>query len=317
MLKLKSISPSRIKTFDMCKFKYWLTYHTDNKLKSNWGAAHGSLLHNILECYANGEDMDWTSRLYKGYAGKLETNDKQGNPCLMETPLIWAKGKDYTEKRPYCDTCPYALKEDGICTISLENLNNLSGCPRDLFDGSISMLESTINRYENTWKKILKSPDGKPLGTEYQFNILIDGTDVPMIGVMDLVIHEDNDTIHIMDYKTGSWTQTYEECRNDIQVKMYSLAARKEFIEDVNKKGYRYKNIILTFDYFTKHPITLAFTAEEDKQTELYVKSKIQEIQSTDWITRIVKSNDDFDWKCKSLCDTVVCSKEWKGRFEP
>ncbi len=321
MLKLKSISPSRIKTYDMCKFKYWLTYHCpDIKLRSNWGAVHGSLLHDVLENYSNGQDTDWTARLYRGYGGKLTTKDRHGKTEIMDSPLLLAKNNEYSDKKPYCDTCPYADHNDGVCAISLQKLSNLSGCPRDLFDTSISMLESTIERYQDIWKKMLRKPDGTPAGTEYEFNIVIPGTDVPMIGIMDLVIEEDPDTIHVMDYKTGSWTQTYDECRQDIQIKMYSLAARREFLDDVNKKGYKYKNVILTFDYFTKQPITLAFTADEDKATEQYVYQKINEIQSTDWINRIVKSNDDFQerwaWKCRSLCDTGVCSREWKGRFQ-
>lgn len=319
MLKLKSISPSRIKTFDMCRFKYWLTYNCPNiKLKSNFGASHGSLIHDILENYSSGTDTDWASRLYRGYAGKLETKDRSGNVVVMETPLKLAKTKEFQDKKPYCDTCPYAT--NNACSISQEPLDNLSGCPRDLFDNSINMLQQTIDRYQNTWKKILKR-DGIIIGTEYEFNILIPGTSVPMIGIMDLVIEENADTIHIIDYKAGSWTQDYKECKEDIQVRMYSLAARREFIDDINNKGYKYKNIILTFDYFTKQPITLAFTKDEDNKTEKYVCDKIKEIESTEYIWRIVKSNEDFQsksaWKCNSLCDTVVCSTEWKGRFKP
>ena len=63
---IKNASASRIETFNTCLFKYWLTYHEKAKLKSNWGASHGSLLHDILEKYANGSDKDWMDRLYKG-----------------------------------------------------------------------------------------------------------------------------------------------------------------------------------------------------------------------------------------------------------
>lgn len=320
MLKLKSCSPSRIKTFDMCKFKYWLTYHCPGlKLKSNWGAAHGSLLHDVLENLANGTDTDWMSRLYRGYAGELSTLDRKGQPEIMETPLVWAKPKEYADKRPYCDTCPY--KEGDKCRISKESLDKLTGCPRGLFDGSVSMLENTIKRYQNgIWNKMLRDARGVPIGTEYQFEIKVAGSDVPLIGIMDLVIEEDPETIHIIDYKSGAWTQTYEECREDIQVQIYSMASRKEFIEDVNGKGYKYKNVILTFDYFTNDPITLAFTADEDAETERWTAAKIKEIESTNWIDRIVRSNEDFSqkwaWKCRSLCDTEVCGSKWTGKFE-
>jgi hypothetical protein len=140
-----------------------------------------------------------------------------------------------------------------------------------------------------------------------------------MIGIMDLVIEEDPETVRVIDYKTGSWTQDYAECRDDIQVKMYDLAAYKEFVLDVGNKGYMYKNVMLTFDYFTKNPITLAFTDLDREYTEQFVLDKIKEIQDTDWINRIVRSNDEFAerraWKCRAMCDTNICGAQWVGNF--
>jgi hypothetical protein len=326
MLKLKSISPSRIKTFDTCKYKYWLTYHCpDIVLRSNWGAEHGSLVHDVLENYSNGNDLDPIGRLYRGYGGTLETLDRYQQPEIMKSPLVWAKPKDYNDKEPHCDTCPYVKAEEGVCGISREPLDNLPGCPRDLFDGSISMVERAINRYKERWPKTLKDKKGVPIGCEYGFRINIPGTNVPMIGYMDLVIEENPETIHVIDYKTGSWTQDYQECRDDIQVKMYSLASRREFIDDISNKGYNYKNVILTFDYFTKNPITVAFTEEEDLETEKFVLDKINEIESTQWINRIVRNNEELETKtrfgqvaftCKYLCDSNVCKENWQGKFE-
>ena len=323
-MKLINISPSRIKTFDSCLFKYFLTYETDLVLKTNFGAVNGSLIHDILEHYANGKDTNWRARLFKGYAGTLAATNRKDKPILMESPLRWAKADAFQNKEPFCDTCEY--KDKSHCSISLEPLNNLTGCPKDLFDKSLSLVSQTIESYEDVWKKILKNKDGVPIGTEYSFEIVVPGTDVPMIGIMDLVIEEDPETIHIIDYKTGVKSQSYQECLNDIQVKMYSLAARREFIDDIHKKGYKYKNIILTFDYFQDKPITLALTEEQDLETEKFVFNKIKEIQQTTWIHRIVKDNVNFDerspsggfkhFKCKYLCDSDLCSKQWKGRFE-
>jgi len=326
MLKLKSISPSRIKTFDMCKYKYWLTYCTDAVLKSNWGAAHGSLIHDILEFYSTGDDPDWTARLYRGYGGILDTLDRFQKPAIMESPLVWAKPEEFAEKKPYCDTCPYANKEANQCDISLDKLDNLLGCPKTLFDGSISMIEQTIGRYEATWDNLLRDTNGVPTGVEYGFRIpLAARPDVPIHGYMDLVVEEDSETIHVYDYKAGKHTQNYKECHDDIQSRMYSLACRKEFIEDVNNKGYKYKHVMLTFDYFRNRPITLAFTAEEDQATEQFVIDKIHEIESTRWIDRIVRNDEELETKtrygqvafvCKYLCDSKVCKSRWEGRFE-
>ena len=118
MLELKSVSPSRIKTYDMCKFKYWLTYHCPEvSLKSNWGASHGSLVHDVLENYSTGRDLDWVSRLYRGYGGVLESLDRHQKPTTVESPLVWAKPKDYADNRPHCDTCPQADTKQNQCKI--------------------------------------------------------------------------------------------------------------------------------------------------------------------------------------------------------
>lgn len=330
-MDISSISPSRIKTFQACVFKYFLTYHTKEKLKSNWGAAHGSLIHDLLENYANDNDKKWMSRLYKGYAGELDTLDKFGKPTVMETPLVWAKPEDYADVRPKCDTCPFA--QDGICKINKERLDDLTGCPKKLFESSIKMMETTLDRYSVLFDK---NPD-MIIGTEYNFRTRISGTkltnyaaeswkkrdpkylqgglEVPMIGVMDLVIERDPETVEIIDYKTGKYAQSYDECLEDIQVRAYSWASRKEFIEDINNKGYNYKNIILTFDYFQERPKTVTFTEQEDIETEREIASVIKQIQDTTWITRVI-GNGSFNWKCNGLCDTAVCEKVWKGKFQ-
>jgi hypothetical protein len=254
----------------------------------------------------------------------LETLDRDGEMEMMESPLVWAKEQEYQNKKPMCDVCPYAVGES--CSISLEKLDQLTGCPRELFDGSISMLEEVIGRYTNTWDKILRDDQGVPIGAEYQFAIPLEGRpDVPIIGFMDLVVTEDGDTVHVIDYKAGKKTQGYMECREDIQAKMYSLACRKEFIEDVSGKGYNFKNVVLTFDYFREKPTILSFTEEEDAATEKFVVDKINEIEGTDWIDRIVRDNQELETKtkwgqvaftCKYLCDSDVCKANWDGRFQ-
>jgi hypothetical protein len=312
-MKLKSISPSRIKTWDMCRFKYWLTYHTDRKLKQNWGGCHGSLIHDILENYSNGDDTDWMQRLYDGYGGTLETLDYHQKPTVMESPLVWAKPKDYAEKTPHCDACPYK-GQDGTCTINREPLDELSGCPKFLFDGSIKMLREVMDQYRDIWPKILRDPQGKMIGAEYGFRMPLPGVDVPVIGFMDLAIDHGNGTLEIIDYKTGVWTQNYADCRKDIQVRTYSLASRRTFVDDIEGRGFDFDNVIMTFDYFQGKPITLAFTEEEDAETERELSAKVREIQDAHDIFRCVRDPDTF-WKCRSLCDSAVCKDEWKGKF--
>jgi hypothetical protein len=313
-MKLKSISPSRIKTWDTCRFKYWLTYHTDLKLKENWGGMHGSLIHDVLENFTNGKDTDWMGRLYKGYGGVLDTLDYHQRPIVMESPLVWAKPKDFAEKQPMCDSCPYK-GDDGTCIISREQLTELSGCPRDLFQGSIAMVQFVMEKYKDIWPHILRDSEGNMIGTEYGFRLPLPGTDVPVIGYMDLVVVWPDGVVEIIDYKTGTWTQTYDDCMKDIQVKTYALAARRIFVDDILDQGFDFKDVILTFDYFQGKPVTVGFTEEQDQETANELVKKVREIESAHDIWRCVRDPDTF-WKCKALCDKDVCKAQWKGKFK-
>ncbi len=307
-MQLKSISPSRIKTFETCLFKYFLTYNMPEvKLKSNFGALNGTLIHDILQNFATKNDRDWLTRLYKGYAGLLATKDKFDKDTILESPLKWAKNSDFKDKKPFCDTCRF--KKDTICGISQEPLEKLNGCPKMLFEKTIDMVEKVLKRY----KALYDRPD-LIIDTEYSFEIPISDTDINLIGVMDLIIKRDDETIEIIDYKSGNHTQNYEECMQDIQVRCYSWAGRKEFIEDINKKGHNFKYCLLTFDYFSASPIELACTLQQDQDTEQKLKDVIQKIRETTLIKRII-GNGDFNWQCKSMCDPDICSKYWKGNF--
>jgi hypothetical protein len=309
---IKNISASRLETFAMCIFKYFLTYHDKVKLKSNWGASHGTLLHDILEKYANGTDHDWMRRLYEGYAGQLKTDDKFGEKITLESPLIWAKPADFAEQKPHCDTCPFRDSINGVCKISQEPLDKLKGCPKKLFENSIRILEGVFRRYNEIYNN-----KESILGTEYriEFNLTqADGTLMPLVCILDLVRKINDDTVEIIDYKFGNKTKTYDELMVDTQALICSYASRKEFIEDINKKGHKFKNVMLTFDYFMASPITVAFTEKDDLTTEKRILQKALKIQETKKVTRVIGSGD-FDWKCKAMCDVAVCKAKWKGNF--
>jgi hypothetical protein len=291
----------------MCPFKYWLTYCLKVKLKTNFGAVHGNLLHDILEYYAKREDRDWMRRLYEGYSGRLQTENSFGQAVVLESPLQYAKDKDYKEQTPLCDTCPF--KGDGICNISREPLDDLSGCPKKLFQESINLMEYALAKYGDSYD------DGSLIGAEYRFKHQPETWNVPGIGIMDLVRRVDDETVEIIDYKTGNWVNKYDECIEDIQPRFYSMIGRKIFVDDIENQGYNFKNVFVTFDYFKGQTVRMAFSEEDDRQTEIYIANIIQKIQDTDLVTRIAYGDNEFKRICYNLCDVAVCSNEWKGNF--
>lgn len=337
-MEIKQISASRIKTYEHCQFKYVLSYmlyechecektfytpemyenacpycksinYSRPQLSTNWGAVHGSALHEVMENYAiamrgvhedgrpvtddeKAKYLDWRSNVLAAY----KRNDKGF--------AIWdiAKVKDTDAKTKWCHSCKAPTK--GICEITGEVMEK--NCPKALYKESLELVEKYLDRYGPIFK------NRKILGIEKAFVIDFGEKDRlgnPIIsnGFMDLVTELDEDTVEVIDYKFGAWVPTFEEFSEDTQVKLYSLAARTLFPQ--------YKEVIITFDYIRKNPISIAFTAEDDEETKKAVVQKWHKIENPQKVRRTIVDGDGCEpsssWKCKVMCDVKWCQKEW------
>ena len=159
------------------------------------------------------------------------------------------------------------------------------------------MLEFYIKKYHNKFCN-------KCIAIEKSFNIDL-GDDVIINGYIDLVLGIDKYAIESIDYKTGSWCKSFTELQNDTQARLYSIAIKNEYPE--------FKNYLLTFDYFQKSPITVAFTDKQDLDMIIKIKKRYYDIKNNNYPTRIplCKNGNPF-WKCKSLCDRKLCDDVWR-----
>lgn len=334
-MRINSISASRQKTYEKCQYKYLLTYclftcqqcketfydveFKDDKcpycksesikkieMKSNWGAAHGTALHWILENYANAcrgtfedgsiitdEDkqwmLDWQNQIGEIYK---RGHKHQNNPKFSILDL--AKPKDFNNVDKICQSCPFFKNK--ICEIAGINPDDMDGCPRQLYADSINLMTAHMSRMDKIYKK------KKILGVEAAFTLdlgCIDEAKNPMkaLGFMDFVYEVDKETIEMIDYKFGAHTQTYDEVYNDIQAKIYSVALKQLF------PGY--ETYLLTFDYMRGQPVTVTYCQEQDDKTkEDLIKTwvKIQEPQSV---------SRNLGWWCNAMCDKKLCDREW------
>ncbi len=345
-MDIKLISASRVKTYEHCKYKYVLnymlkecegcgeTFYTvemgDEKkcpicgsekygrphMRSNWGALHGSALHEIMENYANAirgttEDgkkvkakdkklaIAWEDRLREIYY----RNDDGSSIIDL------AKPKDVNDESKWCDGC---LSEDSsVCDITGERLETMiehgcGGCPKGLYEESVKIMDKYMARY------VPMLNQRKILGVEAQFDIdlgMVDmhGVPIRMFGYMDLVTELDEDTVELIDHKFGAWVPSFPEFSQDLQVKMYSVAARYLYPD--------YKEYIMTFDYARRQPLSYAFTAEDDECTKADVIAHWENICSPQNVRRTMVQGNGRDpmssWKCKVMCDADVCKREW------
>lgn len=293
---LTSLSASRIKTFDMCLFKYFMNYVLDPRvdLGTNWGACHGTVIHNVLEAYANG-DRDWRQRLLAEYL-KI---DKYGKRLLEQAKLV-----DYTKPRPLykCLTAGCEHYADGTCMIEGAPVDSLSGCGRLLYGASIRMMEKYLAVHADIYKK-------KVIGVELDFRIEFD-PGKHMRGYMDFT-YQDDDVIHMIDYKTGrKWepSQNQAAIEADIQAQMYALAL---------KCLYPNMSSILTFHFFMNRPITVWYKDSEldDIKNKLIRKwNEIEQfhIEYASLAKRIRDGQVDLPKVCQYLCKEDICDDQWK-----
>lgn len=313
MLPLDRISPSKIKTFDTCKFKYWLTYfRPDISLKSNFGSYNGTLIHNILDKRSIDPSYDCNAAMIKGLSGEFEGIGREGESLILPSPLELAKPDDFKLKERKCESCSF--RANNICSINSKPLDSFEGCPKDIYTKNMQMVNATIDKYsKKRWPDVL-SIDGKKVGAEYKMSMSFPDLGVSFIGFFDLVSIENNEIVHIFDYKAGKKAQSEKECLDDWQVLLYDLVAHKEFVEDVNKKGFAYKKVILHFDYFQGQERKFEFTDKQRSETYKALIEEVTKMKSCSKITRIA-IGDKFPWQCNALCDIEVCKKEWTGAF--
>jgi putative RecB family exonuclease len=99
-------------------------------------------------------------------------------------------------------------------------------------------------------------PSEEILDVEHRFRVTTP-EGVPIVGAIDKVVKLNDDTIAIIDYKTGRTTLTNWELQDDIQLSMYDLAASLIWPE--------YPNRLLFLDYVRLDKRISSYRTEEDR----------------------------------------------------
>lgn len=292
-MRIHSLSASKISTYKECNFKYYLGYHLGIDSGTNFAAENGSMIHEIFENIAKdkmqGRDPTMLSEWYHRVLYAYRENE------------LWKLSNKAIEKEKKCETCQYV--DEGRCTIVGKPIDKFKGCPKDIFNDTIKLVEKIIND-----KSIQNPLNKKIINVEDRFEITIeDGNEkIPVTGFIDIINELDKNTIEINDYKTGTKTKTYQECLKDPQLMIYHLAAKRTY--------KNYKNILVTIIFLRKEPITVCFNKSDEIATEASIKKYWYEIKNNVRPKRRCDNPDGsvtFDYYCKYLCDIKTCEKEY------
>lgn len=87
---------------------------------------------------------------------------------------------------------------------------------------------------------------------------------VPLIGAIDKVEKYNEDTLLVIDYKTSKTAPTPSQLKNDLQLSIYDLVARKIWPS--------YKRVVLALDLLKSEVLYTYRTDEQREEFELYLK---------------------------------------------
>lgn len=310
-MKIPYVSPSRLKKALECDFQYFLSYEwgwADELFQYTFCSEFGSSVHYTLEEYAESKGTADYKEIYKKHILDLKpfTDDMSKAPSKARAAFFVDKG---------CDECPFFSAGDEVCGLVEKNIAMFEGCPRKLYDDGLGMVELAIERYGKYFDTGVRSkdnPNGKVIGIEAPTreggradgeNITYgndnEGNPIKMNGFIDLVVEYDEETLLIIDYKTGYSVPAHDKFLKDLQPRMYSVAAKIMYPE--------YKYHWVQFDYFrSPAPLEHAFTAADDELTRQKVVDLYNKIKDMTLVKR--RGEDHY---CKYLCNRAFCNQKW------
>lgn len=259
-----SLRASSANTYLDCPFKYYLINEIGFSSEAGSKALRGTIVHHVFQCMAQASKT-----------GHHKLNDK------------------------YTDT-NYLLK---ICWLRHTRENPQIKLTKEDYNFCVSQINYILaSRFNPLKLKVLK--------TEHQFDIMIkrptaalpDGKYIRFRGTVDLVTELDEDTLEVIDYKTGKrsdWLtgkeKGVEELVHDLQLRMYNLAT-KIFYPQYKKRIF---TLIFTAD---GGPFTVSFDLDNPEETIQEFVALVHRIRNDQTLERLKDNRQDEIWKCKYVC---------------
>lgn len=300
-----------------CQQSYYINYVLGHPQSTNAKTEKGTVVHKVLEVLAGMKmNLDNTGKCFyeDEHLGLVKCTKKD---WMAETTLtdeeVDKLNKSMINKDTYMDQrrVPYGQKRYGVKVVndiirksydfyssrSEHTWGNIEW--RDCFNFTWIALDWDNGAFDPR-KRTIVCP-------EKAFNFVIEeewakvnGEYLGIKGTIDLTTKIDDDTIEIIDWKTGQrkdWgtgeIKDYDLLCKDKQLMLYYYAAKKAFPQ--------YKNVIISI-FFIRNggPFTLCF----DDSTEIKIKSVLahtkRQIENTELPKLLDPSHQDF--RCKRLC---------------
>jgi hypothetical protein len=299
------IRSSSYNNYAYCEMQYFMTYVLGYQSKSGKKADMGTMVHKVMEVLAGLKKYEQDKPKVKflkvddDAIGKFKCRKEELHTDGLVNQLIDLSIDSYEKNSPHnfnskdrseiAKTAWCFLKHsDGQFDPRLRDIH----FPEPHFDIPI----------EEDWAKFEYEIDGKKIKGQLAIK-----------GTIDLVTKINDDTIEVVDWKTGrrmDWTtgevKDYKKLENDPQLLLYYYAISKLYPEFPNR-------IMSIFFYKDKDgnpdpsPFSLCFSPEDETRFLEMLKNRVQEIRQN--IAPKPLDPDRNHWKCTRLCH--FCKTKW------
>ncbi len=306
------LSASRIKTLKSCPMKFYLSYCAPDRIEmpNSWGAANGTLLHEIFEEYASGERRDWQRNLMEKF--RFAMND----PTTRDYVFKFSKGvktslaDEIASSKRNCSGCPFMkVMSDGatiFCKAMGKTTKEFKGSPKKMIMDTIK-LANVI--FDDDFNPI---DDLKVIGIEHEFDLTFENG-IQTYGFIDLISEVSEDTIEIRDYKSAKRVPSDRDIdegwiNRDIQMQLYYAVAKHCCENNIAPFSSKYKNILVTIHFLRKTPITMVYTPADYDRILRMLKKAYNDIRAIEMpLPEGMWGRDKF-WIC-NYCNVKACDK--------
>jgi ATP-dependent helicase/DNAse subunit B len=296
------IRSSSYNNYDYCQMQYFITYVLGHRSLSGKKAQLGTIVHKALECLASCkkklQDNPDKKSLYinDDAIGKVNFTPKSLHTKAFVSRVLDKSYEYYTEN---C-THKYTGADIKFCRTQTETALNYN-------DGQFDPRKRNVVDTEPQFDIVIDEPWAKfkykmPNGEEMEGQLAIKGT-------IDLVTKVTDDTIEVIDWKTGrrlNWAtgeeKTYEKLLEDPQLLLYNYAISKLYPD--------YEQSIMTIYYIRDGgPFSMCFDKTDQEKFLGMLEKRVKQIQRNDFPQPISRNRKSF--KCTKLCDFY--KKNWPG----
>lgn len=320
---------SSFNAWDFCQQQYFIQYVLGYQQPPNIKTEKGTIVHKVMEVLANiklelQKDQNATHFRDEQIGDFFFNKDALLEPTELTSEQVTEINAGRVNKKTYVIPC---FLTDGHIRYGVGLVNDVFKRAYDYYshDEKTSNIWKPADRRdcENfvwmvlDYKNGLYDPRRKDIfDAEHKFEIDInepwakysyimsDGSEISgnlaIKGTVDLVLRIDDDTLEIVDWKTGQrfdWgkkrVKGYAELQQDPQLMLYYYALSKMYPN--------IKHIMLTI-FFVRDggPFTLCFDESDIRKTELMIERRFREIRNSEQPMLIDPSHRDF--KCNKLC---------------